>query len=150
MILKRGDMFQDGGNPKVVLVATGNAVVNRDRVVMGKGAALSMKEHFPGIDKKFGELVNNGVFYGYVEVPYMDRRLGLFQTKQHYRDDSTIDLIKRSTELFIEHLNLYFKGTEYIHRLNFPGIGLGNLAIKRDEILSIVSLLPASVEVWEF
>lgn len=147
MILKKGDMFVDDNDPNTVLVATGNSVVYNDkgtnRVVMGRGAALMMRDQFPRVDYFFADLISDP-FYGYVEVEYKERRLGLFQTKYHWRDDSTLGLIEMSTRQFNNNIR---PNTTY--RLNFPGIGLGNLREHREKILTIVSLLPDTVEIWE-
>ncbi len=51
MNIVAGDMFDEIGNATILLCTT-NAVINsKGELVMGRGAALEMKQKYPGIEK---------------------------------------------------------------------------------------------------
>lgn len=136
---------------------TANGVVNSNthRLVMGAGIAKTVKNRFAAheIDLKLGlEIEKTGsknkfaYHYGLLVSPnWPQAKLGAFQTKTHWRDDSTLSLIQFSTN----KLNLWCQNhpESYVH-LNFPGIGKGNL--KEKDVLPVLQRLPNTVHIWKF
>lgn len=57
MILRKGEMF-DSLLFCDVLIVTGNSTLKSNgAVVMGRGAAMQMRDRFKDIDKEFGALI---------------------------------------------------------------------------------------------
>jgi Macro domain len=118
---------------------TSNGVVKTDgSLVMGAGNALAFKNKFPGIDKRAGQQVRefgNHVNSIFVVGPNLTWVLS-FPTKNHWRDQSDIELIKRSAHELMEHSSGL--GWKNIY-LPAPGIGHGGLswAVVKNAIESI-------------
>lgn len=126
-----------------------NSIVKTNgELVMGAGIAKEFRDWLPNnvVAKEFGkkilEINGNGKELGLV-FPHMFNLAG-FQTKVNYKDDSSLELIKISTE----QLNTYARRYPN-HRfgLNFPGIGKGNL--DEDDVMGIISILPDNIDVWK-
>lgn len=147
MITATGNMFSMKGWH---FVTTNNCVTKDGRLVMGAGAAKSMKDIFPDIDLFFARQItrvdnNNNFIYAskYGLLVNTTTRLGAFQTKYHFKDKSDLELIRYSTAKLI--LFALANPTDTIH-LNFPGIGYGGL--KKEDVLPIITALPDNVIVW--
>ena len=142
MIIKIGDMFESSD----ILLFTANNVVNRGRLIMGAGAAVDVANAYPAVPvllgTKISRYMTNG-FYGIVTSQQHDRVVGAFQTKYHYKNPSTIELVKRSIEQLVTLANNF--PNKLIH-LNFPGIGLGGL--KEKDVLPLLGVLPDNVIIW--
>ena len=69
---------------------------------------------------------------------------GMFQTKYHYGDNSSIELIEFSTELLKEYSNRNPQEKIY---LNYPGINHGRL--KEEDVYPIIKELPDNVYIWK-
>lgn len=113
-----------------VIAVTTNSVINRDgSLVMGMGAAQQLAEREPWVPEVAGLAVADQCgtlgFYGWKTVrgPTSRRVYGLFQTKLHYENPSTLELIERSAEV----LYAWQERTQQPVACNFPGIGLGRL-----------------------
>lgn len=121
---------------------TGNATVKKDgALVMGRGMALDVRDRFPGIDKRIGSKLIDGAEYNLL----VGKKIGVFQVKNHWSDDSDIDLIIRSL-LFLSHWAHNNSHVE-IH-MNYPGIGNGGLDV--DIVSPWIALLPDNVNIWMF
>jgi hypothetical protein len=140
MIERFGDMF---AVPTDNLLVTTNCIVkDNGRLVMGAGAALTAKQHFPGIDKVFGTVVSlKGSLCGC--IPRLYHHVGMFQTKYHYGQNSDLELIKFSSEMLMEYA--LRRPTESFS-LNYPGINHGKLSV--DVVYPIIKFLPDNVTVW--
>lgn len=93
MIIIKGDIWNIPSDYKVV---TTNGIVMKDRrLVMGKGIAREARDKYPYLDLYLGKLVlQNG---NHVHVVYYGKEgIISFPTKKHWKDNSDIDLIKRS------------------------------------------------------
>lgn len=149
MQLKTGDMFRNL-NPQVkALFVTTNSFVKRSgALVMGRGAALTAKRQYPGLDLALGKQVKarSGHLkrYGLVWIQRNGTPpiVGAFQVKYAWYDRANLDLIRYSTE----RLSEFAERVDGLIYLNFPGIGNGKLAF--DDVLPIVSTLPDNVYVW--
>jgi hypothetical protein len=145
--LKTGNMFENSDNH--ILVVTVNSCIKSDgTLTMGKGAAKQLADKFPGIAAEAARHINHMDLFGFKMIEYAGRYHGLFQTKTDWRQPSTMSLIITATEMLRDNASVRPDGMPL--RLNFPGIGCGDLAHRRGEILEIISMLPDNVEVWEY
>src|SRR5690606_38723083 len=81
--------------------------------------------------------------YGFLPLPQPLDRLALFQTKGHYREASSLDLIRHS----LEGLTTYAR--EHPHAriaLPYPGIGMGRL--EPAAVRPLLAALPDNITVW--
>lgn len=134
-----------------LFLITANAVVRDGALVMGKGIAGQVRGKHPGIETKFGQIVEERKgkdgFYGIiVSSEWPKKSLGLFQTKVDYRNPSTTDLISRSCKALQEWIDEF--GREVEVHLNFPGVGAGGL--QKETVWGIVSTLPSNVRIWQY
>lgn len=144
---KKGNMWLADPEPDVWLVTTNSVLTKAGRLVMGGGAALQATEHFPGCNRWFGAMIRetcgSGGFYGILIHP--DHPLGAFQTKRHWKHNSSVSLIYDSAVALTEWLA---RDKTLRVSLNFPGIGLGGL--RKEDVLPIVTQLPDRVTIWEW
>lgn len=141
MTVLHGEMWRELGRADLILVTT-NAMVTRDhRLVMGRGAALEMKQRYPGIDAMWGHCLEEGEVvskqYGvmiathfYSDLIPRETALGIFQVKRHWRDPADTRLIGHSAAQLAEAIkdNAYRRVV-----LNYPGIGNGRLTREQVE-----------------
>jgi hypothetical protein len=140
-----------------LILVTCNSYIRKDgALVMGRGAALEMKNKFNQIDYRFGKMVK--YYYKHLgrygllwvdpnsncaEYYPAEQLMGIFQVKYHFKDNADLDLIKYSVTCLRDILSSrYWKVS-----MNFPGIGYGGLS--REIVLPIISLLPDSVTIYE-
>ena len=130
------------GHTKHILVTTNNCVKSNDCLVMGAGSALDAATRFPNMPEVFGKMVKTlGYRYGLLFDP--QHILGGFQTKYHFMDKSTVELIKHSTDKLTEQA-LAFPDIEF--HLCYPGIGFGRLTM--DVVKPVIETMPDNVFVW--
>jgi len=137
-----------------IILVTANSYINsRGELVMGRGAALELKnkrKDLPylfadGIKNICGHLGRYGIIYelilpafGFVKARQV---YGIFQVKYHFRANADLRLIKYSTFKLWELLNgVLFDKTVSI---NFPGIGYGHL--KYEDVLPTIDYLDNNV-----
>lgn len=110
---------------------TSNGIVKANgELVMGAGIAKAIKDKWPDLPKRFGALVKlegNIVNYHEQQIRY-DRDIFVvsFPTKHNWRDNSDIDLIKKSAHSLVQladRLGVWKKVA-----LTRPGCGLGGLS----------------------
>jgi hypothetical protein len=143
-IFKTGDMW-DVFKKVDYFLFTGNNVIRKDgSLVMGAGIALEVKTRIPKIDNHFGRHIkahsDDVGFYGLILSPVY--KIGVFQTKNHFKDKASLSLIERSSEA----LRVQALISNKTFALAFPGIGYGGRSI--EEVLPIVSKLPDNVQIW--
>lgn len=104
----------------VICITTNGVVKNNNRLVMGKGIALTAKQLYPDIDLKLGINVTT---YGNVVslVKYPDKTIISFPTKHNWRDN--INLIKQSATDLVSLVNTL---TGTINNVYLPRTGCGN------------------------
>ena len=147
MKLSQGDMWSAFEQADLFLVTT-NSVLNRHgALVMGAGIARQAVERFPGLDAALGSVVRQaGDTYGLLVSPrWPEAKLGAFQTKIHWREGSSLELIAFSTGKLLAWCRE--QPAAQVH-LNLPGVGLGGLS--REQVLPVLASLPDSVTVWEY
>lgn len=120
-----------------------NGVRRKDgSLVMGRGVATQAKARYPGIDTALGSLVGklgNTVFF------FDGVKLFSFPTKEHWNEDSNLDLIEASSKKLADFARNRSSETFFLPRV---GTGEGNLpwAVVKARIESI---LPDNVIILE-
>lgn len=107
----------------VICIPT-NGVVNKDnKLVMGRGIALTAKTLYPNLDTLLGYAVKE---YGNISnwIYYPDKIIISFPTKHHWKNDSDINLIEESVKSLVKMTNLKQVTNVYLPRI---GCGNGNL-----------------------
>lgn len=151
---RKGDMLEVGKKEVCNVIAfTANAVVREERgqsaLVMGGGAALRVRDAFPGIDFALGKRIlstssrptlKSGVQDDYyvVAAKQGDLWVAAVQVKRHWKDAGDWDLTVDSLEALARHLAKY---PDLKCVLNCPLIGLGGFADRIDEVKDMVSLV---------
>lgn len=101
---------------------TTNGVLKTDgALVMSGGCALEAKMRYPGIDLELGELVK---IFGNLPFFLQNYKIISFPTKDDWRDDSKIDLIKVSAQNIKAFCVIHNVKSVVMTRV---GCGLGNL-----------------------
>lgn len=93
-----GDIFKlmETGEFDAFCVTT-NGIVKKDgKAVMGAGIALDCRERFPGVDERLAHVLKLNGNNVYHLGSYEHGKILSFPTKNHWRDNSDIELIKRS------------------------------------------------------
>ncbi|MBP3781634.1 MAG: macro domain-containing protein [Butyrivibrio sp.] len=131
-----GDLFENPSDGDAICVST-NGVVKRDGcAVMGAGIAKEFADRWGRLPALLGAKIKDrgNHVYGllYVRDVEKDTKYAIlsFPTKEHFKDKSDIELIKRSCkELVILTDNKGFKNVY----LPLPGCGLGGL--KKEDVV---------------
>jgi hypothetical protein len=110
MILKTGDMFRDR-RPNTILIVTANGTINSEgNLVMGRGAALQLKQEFPGdVDSRSDRAGEAGSQMRMV-ANSLDKYIG---NKKLEGDELTE--IQEIVDLLNEH-------AEELEQVSFPGM----------------------------
>lgn len=115
------------------VVVTTNGVLKKDgKAVMGAGIAKSARDAFIGIDVKLGQMLraygNHTAHLGKYNYNYMGSDIPMhiltMPTKHHWKDNSDINLIKRSAEELMILANIIGLKTIYMPA---PGCNNGHL-----------------------
>lgn len=131
-----------------LLVTPCNAVVNKDKLVMGAGFAKRIKEFGEqyGIDVPLiaGKAINKQKMpsiYGLIIVD----KLGFLQTKNHFSEESSLLLLNYGLKLLSDYC---VKHPNKRVDMPFPCIGNGNLTIDDVKPLLDAHLLEHNVNIW--
>lgn len=126
----------------VVRIFTGNPVRKANgAIVMGAGAAMVVRDAYPGIDKAFGSKITPGK--NLVFVNFGGQYFGWFKVKNHWQDAAIPELIAASSE---ELAKLAASRPQMKFLLNYPGIGNGKLAVS--DVDHLLTSLPDNVFVY--
>lgn len=118
MIEECGDLWKLPADYRCI---TTNGALRQDgSAIMGKGVALEAKERYHDIEAILGLFISK---YGN-HVFYLGYKLFSFPTKYHWRQNSDIQLIKRSAK---ELVAISKKSSAKRILLTRPGCGNGNL-----------------------
>ena len=129
-----------------VYLFTGNPIVKKNgAIVMGRGAAMQIRDYYPGIDKVFGAAVSKNPYAHILSVTITPQQyLGWFKVKDHWAEDAKLDLIDLSTR---QLRDIARKHSDTTYHMNYPGIGNGHLLpIYVEEILH---MLPKNVRIYK-
>jgi len=150
MIERMGDLFSMVGLSNQVICITTNGVISNGRLVMGKGIALAAKKRWPSLDYVFGRQIVADLkvnaypqVYHLVQVIIGSQPIVGLQTKLHWHDPSTIDLVAESLRQLGQ---LALRNPTLTYNLPRPGIGLGGLVWR--EVKPYCDLLPDNCVVW--
>lgn len=145
------------GNPYTILkendtiVTTTNGIVNKnDCAVMGKGNALIVKNKFKNfkVDELLGTYLkkygNRAFYLGKFEYEDKNISIATFPTKQSYRDNSDIELIKLSAKQIVIIANKF--NLEKIY-LPIPGCTNGNL--KWSDVKNNLTILDSRFYIYD-
>jgi hypothetical protein len=129
---------------------TSNGVVKSNgHLVMGAGTARIVKDMYPYLPSLLGSDImanykkTNGV-YSYGFIFNSEYRIGALQTKYHFKDNSSVEIIKFA----LSKLTIFANANRSkLIGIVYPGIGLGNLRIADVEYL--LEGLPANVLIFK-
>ena len=177
MLLKYGNLMQSLAAYTDVCITTNSFVKKDGTLVMGRGFAQQMADFYPQLPWFAGQeiLKWNQEFsrwdglteikgkpdpYGFLRLNEFERNdryglftgprrphIHLFQVKEYWGDDATLELVKRSVGMMQAHV----RGTERYGRtfaLNYPAIGNGKL--RKSDVEPIIAELPDNVHVWQY
>jgi hypothetical protein len=139
-VFKTGEMFEA---PGLKIVTTNSYITKEKRLVMGRGAALQLKQFVPDIDQSFGQMIIESCGHLGVYGLLMHGKYGAAQVKNNYKDKADIDLIVFSMAFLADEA----KRNRYIYNINYPGIGNGGL--DKNIVRPILDILPDNVYIWE-
>lgn len=147
-IFETGDMLTKIDDPDALIVFTANSTIRRNgALVMGRGIARDVRDRFPGIDAKFGQLVQMQQFkdnWGLLILDYHGHRIGAFQVKTRFNEAASPSLIKSAAVKLSAWANA---NPSIVVHLNYPGIGYGMLP--EDVVRPLIADLPSNVHVWK-
>ena len=105
---------------------TANSNIKKDgSLVMGRGNALSFKKKFKNIDRFFGEKVTNRELFGLkVLKGTKDVKIGAFQTKINWNENSTYEILEYSIEKLLDYKKAF---PEEKIAICYPGVENGKL-----------------------
>lgn len=131
------------------LITTNSYINNDGSLAMGKGIAKIASQRFPDLSIQAGYRVQYRCGhlgeYGVVLTPHHEMPVGLFQTKTHFKNKSTLEMIAYSASILAVYANS--TRARQFH-VNFPGIGYGGL--KQQDVLPILlDTLPSNVFIWK-
>lgn len=112
-------------------VITTNGIIKKDRTaVMGKGIALQANQKYSLLSLELANHINN---HGNVVGIFPKYKIITFPTKNHWKDDSTYQLIEKSCE------ELYFICTENnINKIVMPKVGCSNGRLEWNKVRKII------------
>ena len=126
---------------------TANRVVkNNGELVMGGGNALAFAKTYPDSPIVFGSIVteNPDTVFDVYSSPKHKGLLGLFVTKNHYKNPSCLVLVAKAVQ---ELKYVALTNPNWTYHLPYPAIGLGGL--RKEQINPLIEVLPDNVIVYE-
>ena len=120
-----------------------NGVVRNGKLVMGAGVAKEAKKKYPSLPEIFGRGVEERGNVPIFATPLGGESVFSFPTKNHYNNNSDINLITGSAAILAMKA-LAFSECDFV--LPRPGVGLGNLSWEEVRI-PLLTLLPDNVYV---
>lgn len=147
-VFESGDMLTKVDDPNTLVVFTANSTIRQNgSLVMGRGIARDIRDRFPGIDAKFGQLVQMQPLndsWGLLILDYRGYRIGAFQVKTRFNEAASPLLIKAAATKLATWANA---NSSIVVHLNYPGIGYGMLP--EDVVRPLIANLPSNVHVWK-
>ena len=137
-----GDLYTKTNIEKYDYIGfTANSIIKKDkRLVMGAGNAKIVRNLYIDIDLRMGKLITESRFYLCFDT---DTKIFALQTKEHFKDDSELNLVKESLLRLYESAN-YNPNKKYA--LPFPGINHGNLNLK--DVYTLLTNCPSNIDIW--
>lgn len=127
-----------------IYMFTANSVINGSgKLIMGRGCAKTVRDTYQGIDKLFGDVIDNMSKFGVKFVKHNIQRIGAFQTKYNWQDPSPLELVEYSV---FKLTNVASARPEYTFHLPFPAISNGGQSVS--DVLPLLQCLPDNVIVY--
>jgi O-acetyl-ADP-ribose deacetylase (regulator of RNase III) len=122
----KGNIWEFYRNGYYVVIPTNGCVKKNGRAVMGKGLALQCTEFFNDVSLTLGRCINTSGNVLYLLDGY---RLITFPTKDHWSEDSNLNLINKSAQELLELADMLQEEMETV-KIALPkvGCGCGNLS----------------------
>lgn len=144
MLLKQGNIWNDFDQLDYVCITTNAVSKANGNLVMGAGVALDADKHNPKLKVEFGrQLRERGLFNKFYGLLLAEEKYIAFQTKYHWKNDSPLELVARSTDM-LRRLALRYPDRTF--GLPFPGVNNGKLNPK--DVYPILKQLPDNVTVY--
>lgn len=142
----REELWKHPGFPGMIVVTTNATIKKNNALVMGRGAALQARDRIVCIDQECGLAIHQAsAFYGFLVVrqPTEDRvGFGIFQVKDHFRDQADLELIEAAVLALSEYAVSH---PDVAIRMNYPGIGCGGLLPAK--VAPLLARLPDQVTI---
>lgn len=127
-----------------IYMFTANSVVNGSgKLIMGRGCAKAVRDTYQGIDKLFGDVIDNMTLFGVRFVKHDAQWIGAFQTKYNWQDRSPPELVEYSVFKLAKVAGVR---PEYTFHLPFPAISNGGRSV--GDVLPMLQVLPDNVIVY--
>ena len=130
-----------------VYIFTGNAYVRKDgALVMGRGAAKQVRDMYPSVQYELGALIQSVHTspYGVVFANSAGFPIGVFQVKEHFKQQADLTLIDYSCKMLT---TIATQNNTLIYHMNYPGVGNGGLA--EQYVQPLLETLPDNVVVYK-
>jgi len=121
----RGSIFKEYTNYNAICITTNGIIKNNGRAVMGAGVAKACRDTVKDSDLNLAKLLKKNGNCVQIFDELNNVKIIAFPTKNNWRDNSDIELIKKSCEQLVELMNL--NGIDSI-LLPRPGCTNGNLS----------------------
>ena len=137
--------YSDVSDTYKLKLFTGNNYIRKDgALVMGRGAALEVKNAHPQIAYELGKKISGlDKIYGLALSDTLP--IGVFQVKTNFRFNAHVDIIKHSVEKLKEYLSTQ-SPLKLVH-MNYPGIGYGGLP--KMIVEPLLANLPENVVIFD-
>lgn len=143
MLETEGGLWEFHNKGKWIVIPT-NGVINRGgKAVMGKGLAYQAATRFPGLPFELAWKLRR---WGNKVFAFPQHRLFTFPTKDNWRDDSSVFLIKQGCRQLAYRVDVSLPKV-YLPRL---GCGCGNLSWKNEVRPIMKSILDDHFVVVEY
>jgi hypothetical protein len=128
----------------IYLCTTNTTIKNNGELVMGRGNALAFAKAYPEAPRILANMLKKNPKPVLLIPVQGGGGIGAFQTKEHWRNPSTIEIVQASTDKLAYYAN---KSPEWTFHLPFPAISNGGLTV--EDILPIIEKLPNNVLVYK-
>lgn len=144
----KGNIWDQLYKTDLICITTNSTIKNNGSLVMGRGIALEAKNRFKDIDIYAGRIINHLEIYGLKVFIYNQQLVGLFQTKDNWKNNSSLKIIEYSCKKLCDFINnpLYYRAN---FRVDLPYPGINNGRLTKDKVYPIISKLPDNVYIWE-
>lgn len=131
MITQIGDLFNLGRDAWGICIPTNGTLKTNGELVMGAGVARIAANKYPDLARNLGKKVKasgNHVYLGISRLSTSPYKIISFPTKEHWKNPSTITLIRQSAIELVGFTNQYDLNPQ-LDRVYLPvvGCGLGGL-----------------------
>lgn len=125
MLIRKCNIWQEliTSYNNAICVTTNGIVKSNGELVMGKGIALEAVQKYPTLPRSLGHLV--GLYGNFpFRIPFEFNDVISFPTKHHYKDNSSLMLIRLSADKIVNITNCFQYNKIFLTK---PGCGNGNL-----------------------